>query len=268
MLNKFITKTIRKMDVYIFITWILGAMVNVLCPGNYVRHGEIEDTEYHFVLAIKWAFEMAFSRWHFLFFKTTLVLVLLAVIMCGIYHKKQIDDSTFFIGALGVLTPVVASYPVALGYSWNRASNRVAFTLDVSIVLSTFIVCFFIGNRLRLFLEKNCEVLFSNKIKTIMPLLCWMYLVCVVCVTPNNTFVTTHKMLTSGTYEDHYYDTKRFMSSFEDYKNGSDIIINRSELPFPIDNCNNFWLSNDPKHYINMAVAEYYSLKSITIIED
>lgn len=265
LLNKFITRTAKKIDICIFISWILGAMVNALCPGNFVRHGE---GGLHIILAIKWAFEMAFSRWHFLFFKTTFVLVLLVVIVYGFYNKNKVENSTLLVGILGLFTPVVASYPVALGHSWSGASNRVAFTIDVSIVLSFFIVCFYIGNKLKGFCVASSSENLKKRMESIIPLICWIYLVCIMCITPNNKFVEVHKMLIDGTYEDHYYDTKRFMSSFEEYENGSDIVIKRSDLPFPIEGCNNFWLSNDPEHYINMAVAEYYSLNSITVIED
>lgn len=61
---------------------------------------------------------------------------------------------------LGIFTPVVTAFPLALGYSGINVPNRCEFVLDMSIIITAFNLAFTLGI---LIAEKNKRAIERNR---------------------------------------------------------------------------------------------------------
>ncbi|MCR5502489.1 MAG: hypothetical protein K6F53_05745 [Lachnospiraceae bacterium] len=198
------------------------------------------------------------------------LLFVLLVLVCGWLSAKEmgqlVADRTIILGAaLGLLSPIVAVYPMALGYSSATSlPNRCAFIVDVAIMLSMTSFSFWTG-----VLCNNLLITGIGK-KAVLAMVGILF---IGCLFTGNKF-SDYKIcsiileLKDKTYEDHYYAFKDFLNQIESNGEGKDVRIPESKMIYSIDNICNFYLFNDPNDEMNMAVAKCLGLNTIAISDE
>lgn len=118
---------------------LLSTLVNVCAPGNYVRHGVMEDSNLHVFLSIRYS--VAVVGWEIIrllretdFLPFVVVFIIVGcVIGRGEKTIKLWHIGTLIVSLLGAAC--VCVYPVILGYSNTWMPERAYFILDVGIVI-------------------------------------------------------------------------------------------------------------------------------------
>lgn len=253
-------------DLLVFLTWLSGAVINTVAPGNYVRHSWIDDGM-HPLRSLKYAFSLTDRRWQFLT-SMNFAFLIVVVFACSLYisSNRKKDYLKIAVSILGLLTPVVAVFPMALGYSIDKLPNRCAFIIDMGIMFSSFYCAFTMGEFCKALLDRSSvRVVLINAA-----------LLGVICVLLDgyglSDFKTMHlaSQLHRGEFQDHFNVCRDFLEMLDEYPEGSEVRINEHDVPYEIDNCRNFCLfpEDDSDYWINREVAKYYGLKSITIYSD
>ncbi len=267
----FVHKRIPVKSVIVTIIWIMAAGINAMAPGNFRRHGFVDDTGVHPMGAIYNAFEMASIRWQFFFSNTNIAFILFLLVLIGCYVevKNGFKDfinikERYIMAVIGLLTPIVTAFPAALGNSGPSLPNRIAFIIDSSIILSAVHFAILSGIVIIRFIE------FEQRKTVIISLLMVMTAVFMLdgFEFRNIKIREVSLELKDHIYQDHYYACKGFLSGLEEYGKGEDVCIEPEELPEEIDNSLNFDLLVDKEHWINRSIAEYYGFNSISVYPD
>ena len=253
-------------DLLVFLTWLSGAVINTAAPGNYVRHSWIDDGM-HPLRSLKYAFTLTDRRWQFLT-SENFAFLLVAVFACSLYissnKKKDILKAAFSV--LGLFAPVVAVFPMALGYSIDKLPNRCAFIIDIAIIFSSFYCAFTMGEFCKALLDKN-------SVKAVLVNAALLGVICVLLDGYGlSDFKTMHMaaQLHQGVYQDHFNVCRDFLEMLSEYPKGSDVRVSEDEVPYEIDNCRNFCLfpEDDSDYWINKEVAKYFGLNSLVIYSE
>ncbi len=146
----------------------LGAFVNAIAPGNYIRHAEF-DTKIRILEAFMDTILVVFYEIKWLANNTVFVSMLIFGILIGFFVCRELGRESLecsaesvcrrsstksvcdmqrckngrvfhcaFFCAGGVLTAFFTVFPVILGYSSDVVPNRCLFITEISIVLSFF----------------------------------------------------------------------------------------------------------------------------------
>ena len=257
-------ENVRCKDYLILLIWVLGAAINALAPGNYMRHGLFDNTGVHPITAFRDAVYMANERWQFFFDKTDFVMILLLIILCTIFlgNSVQIEIGRYFyLSIAGVFLPIIVAFPLSLGYGGQQIPERCAFVIDVVIILSMINMAGVIGGT---FNKKfNNESLRSIKL---------VLAICIfICYALDGYSIANVKIfemkdeLITGTYAEYYTACVDLYDYLDESIEGTDVIIPADNYPDKIDNFFNFILSEDPEYWTNGSVAKYYKLNSIAV---
>lgn len=259
-----ISKKISIRAIIVFVEWVAFALVNALAPGNFTRHTNFDNEGLKPFEALHNAFLIGEQRWQFLLGKGYAA-VLLIVLICGLLAKIRNENQRTALGlaALGLLTPFVAGFPLALGYSDSRVPNRCAFSIDVSIILSSVLFVFCLG----VFLAGQ----FSKD--SIRLLICNVALLAVVCLMLDGygysgiKAVEIREQLKREEYQERYRTCKYLLEELAEYENGSDVEVPIDKVPKNIENAMNFYLETDSDNRWNQEMASYFELNSISVVE-
>lgn len=251
--------------VAIFVVWFVGALINAVAPGNYVRHGAIDSTGLHPISALFDAMGMTNTRYQWLFDNTNITVIVIILFVCGIYTGTKFSiriKEYFVISILALLMPVVTSFPVALGYSSGELmENRCAFLIDFAIIMT--VVNFFVA--LGVLVASKIEVKNAKKMMLIFGVLVVFACAMDTYGLDNVTVLNVSQDLRNGVYSDYYDTVGAFYNRLDAYERGSDVRILASEAPGYIANFYNFLLTGDPANFINSSMAQYYGLNSLVL---
>lgn len=241
-----------------FCMFLVGALFNVIAPGNYVRHERI-DEKIRFVKSLAQTGKTLYFEIEWLLKSTNIIIFILLIIICGIVFCEKLRVNlkiyTFF-SALALLTPAVAIFPVILGYSGVNFPNRCVFVVDLALECAILNFSFIVGCWINKALEPS-----MHKMAAITTMLLLFSTLC----TSNNRFSNMivfqlSKKLADGTltcYYENCVDVLGYLDTCEE----SDVII--KNFPNEIERFGNFWISEDPTHWVNVAIAQYYKKNSI-----
>ncbi|WP_330599090.1 DUF6056 family protein [Pseudobutyrivibrio sp.] len=266
-----IKRKVNISNLIVTVLWISGAAFNAVAPGNFIRHADTDQTGVHPLEAFGDAFDMANIRWQFFFQNTNFVFLMLIVTLIGFYiaiktdfNNKDEFRARCIVTILGLFTPVVTSFPLALGYSSDMIPNRCEFVIDFSIIISAVTISFMAGVLIAKYIsseQRNIIVIFMIMLMAMAFMLDgYGY--------QNIKINEIAEQLSDGEYKNHYFECKGFVLGLENYDKNADIRISRNMFPAEIDNTQNFYLSTDPEHWLNRSLAEYYGFNSIAISEE
>lgn len=262
-------KKINKENLVLFLVWLFGAFLNAGAKGNFYRHGIIDESGVHPFKAIYYSLKNCYARFLFFFEETNYIAVLVLFIICGLFIYKEITDlkSYTLFSVLGLLTPLVTTYPLALANSGSGLPNRCEFIFDLALLLSLANMFCLIGCYLSCWCRnknKNSRFLFGVLCLTALAL----NVVCNYDLKDNKTYQIA-KQICDGSYAEYYNECAAFYTGLEEYPDEEQVQIPLSEFPDAkrVDNIYAFYLSDDSSDWINEAVAWYYGLGGISISE-
>ncbi|WP_255345856.1 DUF6056 family protein [Butyrivibrio sp. AE3006] len=265
--------TAKKLDVNgckIFIWWTLGALINTLAPGNYMRKAQDGSGELLIIQSIKNSVRICVGNAKGLI-KTGYVLeIALLCLVIGIiiglteYKKEDFNISKSIVAAIVLGAAWFACFPATLGYSaWGGLNNRCDFVLNSVFIVSVVFVAVYFG----------CEFAVYAGMKSL-PAILLLAVLCIAgdIVLPHsfldNKYFMLNRQLSEGEIQEYYSDCKNFFNELEEYPDGADVKYSMSDMPKPIENTKDIYYYDDPgnpDNWMNHALAKYYGFNSFII---
>ncbi|MBE6024737.1 MAG: hypothetical protein E7231_16435 [Cellulosilyticum sp.] len=257
-------KKINYKHVFIFAVWVIGALVNVAAPGNYVRHDVADSSGIHPLSAIITSIKVYVSRIEWFNSNTSIWAVFMLMVLCGLlfYEAKglSVKNIVFTLCAI-VLLPFVAVFPVALGQGDNMP-NRVLFVLDVSIILVLLVIALVVSD----FIKKN--VMTEDNTKLIITFMVFMIFTSMALDNfsyENNVSYKVAVELKDGVFQDYHSAVSKILVKLDTYEEGSDVVISTQEIPADIENYKNFYIDMDPADWVNVDMSNYYGFNTLRV---
>lgn len=250
--------------------WIAFTLVNVLAPGNYIRHEKLDSTGLHPIRAIFGAFMRVYKKRYLNIVKDTdFLVILLLLIICGllITVNDSLDKKAYiYVSIMALLLPIIVAYPIALGYNSFDPNysmpRRVAQIVDLSIVLSLGNAAICVGQYIRYLVKNN-----NNNIKIVIAtILVGAFVTCGLDnynIIENNASIKIYKGLRTGVYKEYNEKVSTLYDSFKNRK-GEDVVVSLDEYPEPIEEFMCLDLSTPDSEDIS-GITEYYELNSISL---
>lgn len=136
-------------DFIIFGGAVIGAMINVVAPGNYVRHSAIDDTGLHLRTAVMGSVYELMGTVEDLFLNTPFILLVIVAVYIGVYIKKSGVKAdlkvVYTIILFCIILPFITCFPVCLAYGWGYFPNRCQFVEMVVLVLAIMTIAISLG---------------------------------------------------------------------------------------------------------------------------
>lgn len=239
---------------------LVGAFINVAAPGNYVRQMS-HDSGVHYIRAVVWSFDFMVRNIQWLFLETPFLLLVIIAFLIGVIEgrNKKLDGAYVKIMmALNIVAPWIVGYPICLGYSANVGlKNRCQFVIICVIVLCVINSAVLLGEIISF---RVSNILIGEIIISAFLLAIFM---------PNyrsgwtwNSMVSYRTLieLTDGSIQEYYRDVNRILDRIENDEN-EDVFV--SEVPAQIDVFEVMVFPEDPNHFMNIVMADYFNKKSI-----
>lgn len=262
-----LNKKVPVCNVIITLVWIVAAGINAMAPGNFARHSVIDQSGVHPFTALYDATNMASVRWNYFFKSTNFVFLLIVILLIGFLFGERTEEDSYnrnikiIVSIISLFTPVITAFPVALGYSGESIPDRCAFLIDAPIIMTSINLAYLLGK----------EVLAKVDIEQKKNLTITLILTATVVFMLDGFGISNVKVrqisrnISEKVYENHYYTCKEFINSLQNYNEGDDVRISNNDFPASIDDIYNFYLSDDPSHWVNQSVAQYFGFNSIAI---
>ena len=257
------TKKINKRFMLIFALSLIGAFVTALAPGNFARHQEFSE-ELSIVNAIFLSIKAFVEDIAWFGKDTTFVAFIILAFLLGCCFKRKINDlitATIICGL--ILTPIVAMFPVALGYgsiSIKSLQSRSLFILDMSVIACCIGTAFLIGNKL---FTKGL----LPDIKNIKFVVCMAVLLVITLggdELTNYTPIAISANFKNGFIQKYESDWQNILAQVE---NSDEWDITVAGMPNEINGCLSPDLRDDPEWWVNECVANFFLKRSVCVIE-
>lgn len=257
------SKKLSVMNIAVASVFFMGALVNAIAPGNYVRH-ELYEEGIHPVAAVGTTIKQYFLEIKAIFTNDQFVVIFLLLIFCGavLYTKLQADIKIYtVISLLFLITPAGAVFPVILGCGEDVViPNRalfIIFTTAILVYSNMFIVA---GYWIAQFMKEKAV----KPVKWICPLLILLLVfllrVFIVSGVRDTVMVRTLSNLYHGKIQRYYAECKEIYEYLENSEEPDVILEN---YPERVNNFVTFQLYSDPNEWVNTCVAKFYYKNSV-----
>ena len=255
----------KKESIIIFCSSFLGALVNVVAPGNFARRDTISEN-YNIFASVKDDILLTVDSCISLFtspvFIISFVIILITILNTVDFADLKIDFKYPIIALVCVPTGVlIVNFPVVFGYGTEWTTDRCIFvqnlTLTILMLLWTVYFAGFINKRMG-------EIQFDNKSKIV---LCLVFSLSLCnffnCKGGMDNFTTTYmwKHIMSGRMEEFVNYEEGIISAMENSKN-EDVIFPLPQFSKDIF-VKDIGIQEDPDWWVNDAVSRFYGLKSL-----
>lgn len=245
-------------NIAVLIAGVIGALVNVVAPGNFARHDGTAGAGLHFVQAAVYTVHMFLEETGRLFKETVVGLVFLVMITAGLYLAGKCEIALREYGITTVLAlaaGLAAYYPVALGYSSDYIPNRCYFIIDVALVLSLLNLALFVG----ICLYKRLNLPADGRTVSVLLYICLTALIVSPLSVAQMPIYRVARSVHNGTYCDYYGKCVEIYDYLENCPE-EDVVL---EMPDYIDDFECFYLDSDESGWVNVGIAKYYGKKSV-----
>lgn len=261
------SKKISVTNIVVSLIYMAGAVVNVIAPGNFVRHSNFEEG-IHPITAIDQTIKHYFLEMKTIIKNDQFCVIFLLLILCGaiLCVKLQSDIKIYtLISLLLLITPVVSIFPVILGYGENAVlPNRVLFVVNTGIVLVYSNLVVVVGYWITTFVKKIGMHFIWPKCALAVLLLFFLFRVFFVSDIRNTVMIRTLKDLYHGNIQEYYAECREV---YEYLAESSEADIFIEDFPQRVENFGSFQLYADPDEWVNTCVANYYHKNSVRTID-
>ena len=255
---------IERKDYIIFMISVMGAIINVIAPGNYSRHSLIDNSGLHFINATISTFDIVIEFMEQLIFDTPFIVVLFVAFLIGIkigkINRIRLDIYGVII-ILSCILPIVTGFPVCLAYSGNSYfPNRCEF-VEVTIIVISLVLIAIAGGCI---LSGKMEGLFSKEVCLVLIL----FLIAMPSINPAWKIselipYTMLEQIAVREFKNYNEEVNELYHSIGADEN-EDVFI--YDLPEKIDNFPSVSIDEDMASWLNPNIAEYYGKKSLQYV--
>ena len=271
-------KKTTKKKTWILLAAIVGGLINLVAPGNFMRHAEKTEN-----LSLVKNFLHAFVQINRTITSQIETGMLLPVIVLGLflgfYLSRKVSISVkqlLVIFLYGNLAMIATDFPVAVGYNGPYFPNRVIFVERIAVFIYVMIIVSAIGIKIgnRCAIDKGHIAILS-----LMLVIAMAHYANI----DNLLEITPYKMswhLARGDFEREKLKQEAIIAALESSQE-REVVIKTSELGLSEDssgmaiheqdaawtNLKTVGLANDPSFWINRDIADYYDKDSIILFE-
>ena len=251
----------------VFGTALIGALINTVAPGNYVRHAVIDDTGLHFGTAVLSTALETIHSLEDLVFDIPVVLIMIIATITGAYFGRDIRSKNTKILLQSVLlcvgTPFVACFPVCLAYSGggyfpNRCKFIETVVWVVALILIASIVGYIKSEQIIKLIKKDVYIALA------------MFMVIMANINSSwrfsqSVFWKMWEEIAQGSYREHYNEVHELYNLIASDTNENVFVY---EKPQSIDDFAEVYLSEDMSDNYNRAIAQYYHKESVQYVSE
>lgn len=252
----------------VFLCSLMGAVINVIAPGNYIRQNNI-GAELNIVMAVKNSCIAAASCFMNLIRNSPLLLIVIIFMLIGSW---QISVGNVYRGGTiirrmiySILGVIIIDFPVMFAYGTLHIEPRVLFVQNIAVAMATMVCSLCIGQILAHILRKVKIPKLVNGIvglAVIIMLIALMY-------TGNYDKsdiipVAIYMNLANGNmkeFDEGYKEIFELLECGED----KDVVIER--YPSDMGILKPLSFRTDADYWINKETAKYYGCNTITLKE-
>ena len=241
---------------WVFLISVLGSLINVLAPGNYVRHDMIDNTGLHF----GWAIEKTFFSIEgelinllcngFFVFAFIIILVMHTCIL-----NVNLDLKERWVVILLPLWPAVGIFPVLLGSQDYANRNRSILHAEIIIVLLIAMIILASGIRKLSLPQKYVAIIV---VSVILVLAGKRYN-----ATNHLIFINNYRNAYNGLYKGYSMEVDKVYSEIA-LSDEMDVVVYADLLP--VDGFLDSGLTDDPESFVNSSLASYYEKNSVKVL--
>ncbi len=252
------SKKISIRNIVVTAVGIIGALINVVAPGNWARHSESAGEGFLLLKAVKWTIKNVCTETERLTKETLFGVMIVVMILAGVYLSDRVKTgfrAYGIISALALFTGFVTTFPVVFGYGGPSFPNRCYFILDVVLVVSVLNFAVFIGCCLDRWsgLREN-----KSSLAVLMIVLLAMFISCRETFADSALF-TVAKSVNNGSYR-RYYEKCVSIYDYLETCPEEDVVL---EMPEYIEDFECFYFDEDENSWVNVGIAQYYHKNSV-----
>ena len=257
----------KKESLTVFISALVGAIINVVAPGNYIRRDYIStnyDVIDSFKDAIKCTVRLLIDKClHTSFLPVLIIIFLISYIFIEVKSDKIKFKYPIFALIVAMSGIIIVNFPVTLGYESNTLPVRCVFIQDIATYFLLYLcMLYFIG-----WLKTSFIVVKFSKVLTCAILTGCILLIFGICrMNGGYRNYTTGYMISSIVNGELVRYVKYEEGILEEIENSEeeDVIIYR---PFKMSNpyMKEIGIESDPQNWVNKSISGYY-YKDSTVI--
>ena len=242
---------------------VLGALINTVAPGNFLRHDVVDDSGLHIGSALIRSINRDISTIEELLFRTPFLIVVVVCVMVGIYvgGGKWFDKVLAYkMIAMCTILPIVTYFPVFLGYSRDDYfPNRCEYVGVVSVVITIMLISVLVGILMR---ECGCKIgckecaMFLLLLCLIMPTLSDYYKY------SNTVIYRMYNNVAMDNFKKYHDGVTEIYQQIEESES-PDVII--ESLPEAVADFSQVSLPTDSENWVNKAIAKHYGKNSVAL---
>lgn len=262
--NYVVRKKIDK-NIWVGVCAFIGSFINAIAPGNFIRH-ELVDSEIRltgalFATAVRVSDTISESLQNGL-----LLLIIVVVFLAAHHHLKDSEFEFKYPGIVFVYCLFgiyITDFPVLLGYSFRLLPDRCVFVEQLAVVIWFIILSiYFAGWAAQ---KKLFE--FRKEWYIIIVMICAIHLSNYLSITNLMEF-TPYKIATNIMNGNFARVSNRQMDVIAQVENS----IEKDVVVYEYLSDESEWttisrvgITEDPAHWINLAVADYYDKDSVVV---
>lgn len=261
LLIKLLQGLAKPSDWVIFGAAVLGALINVAAPGNYVRRSEIDPTGFHPGIALPFIVDWGNQVWTSLLTHPWVLAMLAGIFVLGIHLQERVRPQTWKLLLLllaCLLAPYASALPVCVGYGGGYFPNRCLWAATSLAALALLTAALVLGCLAGRALKGRADrALGIPAAVVIAGLVCWG----AVQMPVTSTAYATVQHLTDGTVAKYCQEVEAIVQELS-RQEGKDVKV--PYLPESIEEMKVFSISPDPTTESNRYLAAYFKLNSVS----
>lgn len=253
-------------DGIVFGAAFVGALINVAAPGNYVRRDSLDPTGFHPGIAFPFIIQWGNTVWTSLLTHAWVLALAVGIFVLGVHLHQRIRPQTWKLLLLLVAcaaAPYVSAFPVCLGYGGGYFPNRCLWAATSLAALALLAGAFVLGCLAGRLLAGRGEKALPVAASAVIAVLA---IAGILRLPDESAAYRTLRHLTDGTIAEYCRESEAVMDELSRQKKGEQATV--TYLPPSIEEIKPFYLSPDPENEINLYVAEYFGLESVTYEPD